>query len=485
MHRIHQLPPRATNFEAARVIARQAVPFPSLSGETFVQIPAGRGFRALPLRSPAFRDWFYGEYFAEHETLPTAHAFRQLRDHLDAQAVRLSSAVYVPRRVDASAADKFLLDLANPLGEFVEISPEGWHVATSPDVAFETSAAARPLPTPEPSPDPQAALDALRAALNLGPPDGPDWLRCLAWLAAALNPSGPYPILVLRGPTQAGKSFAARILRALVDPAASPFNPTPASPRQLENFARESWLLSFDHVSRFSDSISDTLCRLSTGIGIARRLEGRPETLRQWIKRPILLTVTERWEPTPDLAARCLFVTLPEIPVESRRPESALLESFDSLYSQILGALCSLLSASLRGALPAFIGCTPQAWHDALTAPPPPHPIVDSIRALLAETPRWTGSATDLQDRLRSPESTIRLSKLLHQHAPALARAGVEVAFHRTKRIRQITLSKQLANSTPSLPKSVTLPPPLSSLINDIQPRNSEISVDFYDKEVL
>jgi hypothetical protein len=36
-------------------------------------------------------------------------------------------------------------------------------------------------------------LDILRSTLNLAA-GSPDWLRCLAWLLAALRPNAPYPI---------------------------------------------------------------------------------------------------------------------------------------------------------------------------------------------------------------------------------------------------------------------------------------------------
>src|ERR1019366_2709323 len=68
----------------------------------------------------------------------------------------------------------------------------------------------------------QAARDPERC--NVGVPYRVD-CRCLAWLLAALRTHGPYPILILRGPSGCGKSLAARILRTLIDPSASPFTP--------------------------------------------------------------------------------------------------------------------------------------------------------------------------------------------------------------------------------------------------------------------
>jgi Cdc6-like AAA superfamily ATPase len=67
---------------------------------------------------------------------------------------------------------------------------------------------ARALPEPVVSEAGDASpLDALRSCLNLPTRDA--WLRCLAWLLAALRPSGPFPILILQGPPGSGKTFVA------------------------------------------------------------------------------------------------------------------------------------------------------------------------------------------------------------------------------------------------------------------------------------
>src|ERR1019366_1641643 len=198
-------------------------------------------------------------------------------------------------------------------GQFVEITPEGWTVTSREGVPFETSSSTRPLPAPEqPNGQPShPTLDTLRSTLNLGAPRSPGWLRCLAWLLAALRTHGPYPILILRGPSGCGKSLAARILRSIIDPSAAPFTPLPSSSRELLTLARLNWVLAFDHVSTLTPQIADTLCRLTSGVGVAYREPGHSEPLQLFLKRPIILTVTDRWTPPPDLAARALTVTLP------------------------------------------------------------------------------------------------------------------------------------------------------------------------------
>ena len=169
-------------------IASQGVPFTAADGQAFVRLPvhSSGGFYILPVRSPAYRDWLFYRFFAEYDTLPTAHAFHALLNHLEAQAnenednQRLS----VFRRVGARGRGPFpsqiLLDLADPDRHFVEISPASWEITAGADALLQTSRSTCPLPTPAPhaGDSPSAPLEILRSCLNLE--SRADWLRCLA-----------------------------------------------------------------------------------------------------------------------------------------------------------------------------------------------------------------------------------------------------------------------------------------------------------------
>jgi hypothetical protein len=111
-------------------IARQGIPFTAADGQAFVHlpVPSSGGFYILPVRSPAFRDWFFYRFFNQHETLPTAHAFHALLNHLEAQASqnedyqRLAVFRRVGARGPAPFYNQILLDLDDSDRRFVEIS---------------------------------------------------------------------------------------------------------------------------------------------------------------------------------------------------------------------------------------------------------------------------------------------------------------------------------------------------------------------------
>jgi hypothetical protein len=82
-------------------------------------------------------------------------------------------------------------------------------------------------------PGPARVLTQFRSLANLAGDRA--WIRCLLWLLAAFRPAGPYPPLVLHGPAGSGKSTAARMLRALVDPHQLPLRAIPRSASALAN----------------------------------------------------------------------------------------------------------------------------------------------------------------------------------------------------------------------------------------------------------
>ncbi|HEV3202597.1 MAG TPA: hypothetical protein VGZ73_32110 [Bryobacteraceae bacterium] len=503
-------------------IAHQGMPLTARDGQTFIRLgaPSG-GFYIFPIRSRAYRDWFLHTFYAEYDTLPTSRAFHAILNHLEAEANQNGpeDRFAVWRRVGTRGPGHILLDLSDNQCQFVEITSTGWKTTAVDGTHFQTSCSTISLPepmpraaqapstlgSPAPGPWPPApiALDTLRSFLNLR--SRADWLRCVAWLLSTLRPKGSFPVLVLQGPPGSGKSLAAVILRSLIDPCTSPLTPIPSSVRDLLTLARHNWVLGFDHISDLSPQLTDALCRLSSGLGATLREtpSHSTEPLQQYFKRPVLLTVTERWSCPSDLAERALIVDFPPFPPSETespdyphpgpRTELSLLKAFEEAWPRILADLCSAASIALSridqfelpsagpgrearcasalawamAASPA-LGCTEEEMQQAFALPRSPsrsaeHPIVEAVRNLLAQRGRWTGSATELRDLLqplvssRKPGSskTPRVSKSprgisqqLKNSTLTLADIGIEFRFKRLgKGRRAIELRDDLGDA--------------------------------------
>jgi putative DNA primase/helicase len=479
-------------------IAQRGVPFTSSDGQAFVRLaePFSGGFYILPVRSPAYRHWLFCQFFAECDAVPSAQAVQAVLNHLEAQAHYAgdNQCLAVWRRVGARGSDpvpsEILLDLANPDRQFVTISAERWDVSAGENALFQTSRSTAPLPSPVPA-DPGPPLAALRACLNL--PDRAAWIRCLAWLLSALRPYGPFPFLILQGPAASGKTFAARVLRSLIDPNTAPLTPIPSTVRDLLAVARQNWVLAFDHVSALAPQLPDALCRLSTGLGASLRETPHfePEPLLQSFRRPVLFTATPRWSPPLELAERALIVSLPPLPPANRLPETELLATLSQFLPAILGSLCSAVSTALRRLpdLPLASGRLPDAFawilaaSPALACPgepcftedeirdafalPVPRTVEEAVRLLLQQQPRWSGTASQLFELLSPLASCCSpkvLSEQLRESAPTLAAGDITVKFRRAHEgVRIIDLFRKsgdaLCQMTPSDPAS---PPQLA-----------------------
>ena len=169
----------------------------------------------------------------------------------------------VGRDGEGSGADIYL-DLGDSAGRAVKINAREWEVVARPPIHFRRPGGL--LPLQEPSHD--GWIELLRSYVNVSEPE---FRLLIGWMAAALLPEGPYPILAIHGEQGSAKSTLARVVRGLIDPQASPLLAEPHSTRDLIVTARSGWLLAYDNISELPDWLSDSLCRLATGGGFAGR----------------------------------------------------------------------------------------------------------------------------------------------------------------------------------------------------------------------
>lgn len=433
-------------FQHAR---RLAAPFLSHEGLACATVPlAAFASDGQPIRSQLFREWLARTFYTEHEIFPSPHALRAAIALLEALAAnpetpRRSIDLRVSSTGSPLRPDAVVLDLANRAGETVQITASGWTVDTPP-IPFRRSRNAQPLPNPEPdSPGDSPAPFSLPGFEALHP-------ACLAWLLAALRPSGPYPILILQGPHASGKTLLARMLHSLVDPASSSVCRAPRNQRDLLRLAWNNFVLVFDHATALSTDIADSLCRLSSGAGFS--FDDKPDGSDTLIRfaRPVILT-TPRCE-SAQVRNRAILVQLPPIQAAARRGETELFEEFIAAHPRLLGRLCDAVSAAMSGspatagnALPAFVdsaawaiaaapslGVSAERMQAALTS----DAFARDLAAFVNETGTWEGSATALHAVLHAraaadlPASPALLSNKIR--TASFAAYGIEITHSRT-----------------------------------------------------
>jgi hypothetical protein len=385
------------------------------------------------------------------------------------------------RRV-AEYEGRIYFDLGCPRWRAVEITAAAWRVVDAVPVKFLRSRGMEPLPEPAAG----EVIETLRGFVNVE--SDADFRLILAFLAAALRPTGPYPILILTGQQGSSKSTIAKIVRLLIDPKTLASSGAPRDERDLFVHASNAWLLAYTNLSRVPSWFSDALCRVASGEGFTTRQlhSDRDETIFSGA-RPIVLNGIGDLATRPDLADRVLSITLPPIPDDQRREEREFWAAFIAARPKILGAIFDAVAAGLRhlpdirldrrprmadfaswgeACAPGF-GWEPGEFlrdydenrNDAVAVATEAAPLVPAIETVLARTgldaAGFDGTATELLRRLdevcgeaerRSrwyPVNPSQLGSELRVIAPLLRSRGIDFRPYkdsRRKRTRLIIL---------------------------------------------
>jgi hypothetical protein len=465
--------------EALLRIASNARTFRSADGRFHAQVPVGDRHEIYGLKSTAFRDWLIDSYHGDSDQLPSAYAVSRVLAALEARA-RFDDAmpavyVRVGRDSDVGCADCYL-DLGDPGGQAVKISAREWSVVDRPPVHFRRPEGMLPLPTPRRD----GSIELLRPYVNLSEPN---FRLLIGWMAAALLPDGPYPILTIHGEQGSAKSTLARVVRKLIDPQESAVLGEPRSTRDLMVTAFNGWLLAYDNISVMPNWLSDSLCRLATGGGFAgRALFSNDQRNVIHAQRPAILNGIDEFVRRDDLADRCVFLHLPPIIAAGRRAEVEFWLSFRADYPGILGGLLSAVVGGLREQpsvrlaelprmadfarfgeavgrglgwpaetfLSAYSENRREATVTALEESVLARILLDS--AAWGDMGNWTLSATEMLDELakyvppnvrasgRWPKSPRTFSNELRRIAPQLRTRGISVNFVRNRVSRLITV---------------------------------------------
>lgn len=442
------------------------------------------------LKSKGFRSWLARRFYQLEERTPATQALQNAIGVLEGKAQYEGPVLRVHTRV-AMRDGKIYVDLANERWEAIEITSDGWGILAKAPVKFRRTRGLLALPIPEPGGD----VAELRRFINL--PEGHEtaWRLLVAWLLAAMRPSGPYPVLILHGETGTAKSTTTRVLRALIDPSMTALRTEPRDVRDLMIAAKNSWIIALDNLSHLQPWLSDALCRLSTGGGLStRELYSDDDEILFEAQQPVILNGIEEVAAREDLLDRAIILYLPHIPNTKRRPESEFWCDFEAARPRILGALLTAAAAGLKNlpatrppllprmadfatwaiAIEPALGWPDGAFSDAYTEGLnaanalvlESTPIAPAILSLAEDQKTWMGSASDLlkvlTDRVDEattkqrawPTSGRALSNILRRLGPNLRSAGVRVtSLPRQGRVRPILLEwigTQASSSSPA-----------------------------------
>lgn len=283
--------------------------------------------------------------------------------------------------------DAIYVDLGDGSAGFVRISEEGWELRDNAPVTFYRPGAQRSLPTPAKG----GSIDALRSFINVASDD--DFKLFVGCLLACYRPGVPCPIVNFNGEQGSAKSTATRIFKALTDPNKAPLRTLPKTEDDLVVTAQNSHVLAYDNLSSLSTEMLDSLCRLCTGGGVAKRkLYSDGDEFVLDVRRPIVCNGINDFGERGDFAERSVMLQLASI-TSARRDEQEFWAAFAKAAPKILGSLFDLLASALRN-LPR------------VKVPDPPR-MADYARLLWAAAPALGTTGPELVAAFRANQDRV------------------------------------------------------------------------------
>lgn len=406
-----------------------------------------------------FRDYITLAFFNDNGTAPDNKAVKDVENQLMTRAKFKGMERPVFVRVGEHDGDIYL-DLCNSDWRAVRITPDGWSVVANPACKFVRAPGMLHLPEPVRG----GSIHNLERFIHL---QGNDRILYLTALTADFRYGKQFPITLITGEQDTGKTTLALVRRALVDPSKAPVTNVPRNERDLYIACRNSWLLAYDNQSRLDGDLSDVLSLLATGGAFrTRQLWSDQREVIFEAMRPIIFTSIEDLATRSDFLRRTIHVrTIPLSPAERMGRE--LLDEFVEARPRILGAVLDVVCAAMKKlpttrvehleGNPDFIkwgvaaeealgfepGAFLQAYQEnraeanrsALEACPITEPLFQVLRFNAAKGEVFQGTTKELLQNLARfrgqakgwPQNERALTALLSRIAPNLRAEGVEI----------------------------------------------------------
>ena len=305
----------------------------------YATINQGTHEETWPIYSKGFGEWLSMRLYFDSGRAPSDHALKTAQNTLSGAAKFDGEEREVYLRC-APHENGYVIDLANDRWQVVNVQPSGWQVLDQSPVKFWRSDSMRPLPIPLQDGD----IGQLWNLINIPKDDRP---LVLAWILECWRPDTPFVVLELVGEQGSAKSTTHDYLRQLIDPNKTNLRSAPRGVEDIQVAAVNSWLSSFNNLSRLSPDMQDALCCLATGGGFSKRaLYTDADEHSENIKRPVAINGISTLVTAPDLLDRAITIQLPRI--DTYIEEQEIHAEFERQKPAIFGALLGLFSQTLQ-----------------------------------------------------------------------------------------------------------------------------------------
>lgn len=333
---------KKTHGEELLELAENLYLFKNLNDTIFADILVKTHIETWPIRHKAFRQWLASKFYEKFHKAPGSQTLNDVILTLESKALYEGHVHEVFTRL-GKHENSIYFDLCNSSWEVIEIDESGWRIRPCSPIKFTRHKGMLPLPMPESNGD----INDLWKILSIT--NTHSQILILAWLLQAMNPDGPFPVLILEGPQGASKSHTSRTLRSLIDPSLASIRAAPKDERDLILAANNGLILAFDNISTMPDWLSDALCRIATGGGFSTRMlfSDTEETIIA-VKRPVILNGIDQIVTRHDLLDRAILIHLDPISEEQRKTEKHLRALQSTVMPKVIGRLLDSVSLALK-----------------------------------------------------------------------------------------------------------------------------------------
>jgi energy-coupling factor transporter ATP-binding protein EcfA2 len=338
-----RMDPETTRYTLEKHIGDEARLFKGLDGQVYARFRSVNGVEIWPIDGQQFKEWLR-QHCMQYSLPVNKEAIGLAIERSKAKRSMTPDAVYV-RMGTLSPNKEVYWDLADKTGRAVHITPAGWSVVEDPKVLFPTHLNRGAMIAPVKG----GSVHSLRDVFGLS---AENEALIVSFCLGCLRGSGPYPILLITGPDNCGKTTLARYLRALLDPSTPELRNLPKGEEGLAVSAKYNHLLAYDDVHTVSPSLGAAIYKLSKGTAFSGYRGGHEQTLFNGA-RPVILVGSDEMLLNRDLASRALVVRL-----DHRTTFASSNESDFKDLAQMGGALLDIVSHGLG------------RWHDVKITQP-------------------------------------------------------------------------------------------------------------------
>lgn len=382
-----------------------------------------------------------------------AEWWREMLDYLYILANEKSDKKSIYNRI-GKTKDTILYDLSTDKYQCVEIKKGSWKIIDTPPSVFHRDSNDKEQVVPVYDED-FDFLDTIMKFFNFSTEE--DAKLFSIWLISAFIPDVTHPLLVFTGAHASGKSSACTMIQELISPRCVDRMAFPKKVDDLVISLANHCISVFDNCSarRIGEDVSDILCQsVSGGFYTKRKLYSDMDTVTIPLKGMVVMNGCDSLVERPDLVSRVLQFNFSSIEGERLETDQKLMEEFQKVKPKILGVIFEIISCYLEEkddvkidnyvirltefqrvavvlnritygedeeTVDSLLETNKKEMNIQLLEE---NPVAVLILHFMERRAEWSGSVTDLYDRLDMlayKEGIERSNKLYPKHAASLS----------------------------------------------------------------